>query len=71
MRKISEMYKESGGTCWRHSCAECNFLKKHGKSLRCTRYPGDAEWKKGYIACKFFMEFVDNSDNQMSIFDLM
>lgn len=71
MRKISEMYKESGGTCWKHSCSECDFLRGHGKSLRCTCYPGDAEWKKDYIACKFFSEFVDNSDNQMSIFDLM
>ena len=73
MRKISEMYKESGGTIWKHVCSECRFFKNNGKKhLRCTMYPGESEWKEDYIACKYFSDRSQiGEDQQITIFDLI
>lgn len=66
MRKISEMYKRSGGTSWEHRCGECgNYV--HGKNSACTLYPEECSWKEEYTACRFFCS--GDSDGQMSIFE--
>lgn len=57
MRKISEMYKLSGGTDYRHTCYECNNCKKQKSRYTCSLYVehgGDAPWMPSYIACKFY-----------------
>ena len=65
MRKISEMYKRSGGTSWEHKCEECeNYIS--GKKPVCTLYPEERIWKKEYIACRFFSS--GDFDGQISIF---
>lgn len=72
MRKISEMYRRSGGTRWEHHCRECAWLKKTGKNIECAQYPEHIPWKENYIACKFYGEKGDSSgDGQLNIFDLM
>lgn len=66
MRKISEMYKQSGGTSWKHKCGECgNYISS--KMPVCALYPGESSWKEGYTACRFFCS--GDSDGQMSIFE--
>lgn len=62
MRKISAMYRWSGGTDYRHTCSECDHCiqRKAGSRLlhKCMVY-GDtgsaaSDWKPSYIACKNF-----------------
>ena len=79
MRKTSEMYKRSGGTDYRHVCAECkNMARGKCKAYGITEGP-ETDWKQQWIACKFFNEtvkvpvFTDTQreiDGQISIFDL-
>lgn len=58
MKKISEMYRISGGTDYRHTCFECrNCLRKKQNRYKCRLYEeagGNSDWKPSYIACKFF-----------------
>lgn len=59
MRRISEMYMQSGGTDWKHECKDCKSCNKIQLNSRdlfyCRRYPiPDTEWKPGYVACAFF-----------------
>lgn len=72
MRKVSEMYRRSGGTCWQHTCSECAdyiFGKKYGK---CRNYELDAPWNPNFIACKFFtVEHEEELKGQMNIFDFV
>lgn len=60
MRRISEMYCQSGGTCWTKRCCECDSFRfrttKEGKlkNCRCKKYPhSEADWKGDWIACRF------------------
>lgn len=59
MRRISEMYKRSGGTNYEHVCGECNHFKcvklnKVRQSICDIHGDEKVEWKKTYIACKFY-----------------
>lgn len=62
MRKISAMYKWSGGTDYAHTCHECkNCVKmvKASKNIyKCLVYGNTnseaSDWKASYIACKHF-----------------
>lgn len=62
MRKISAMYKYSGGTEYRHNCHECkNCIKiKQGSrfAYKCMIYgdtgTAESDWKISYIACRLF-----------------
>lgn len=62
MRKISAMYKYSGGTDYRHTCYECKNCIKVGKGnksvYKCLAYGNTSstatDWKISYIACKHF-----------------
>lgn len=58
MKKISEMYRLSGGTDYRHTCLECRNCRKVKKSrYRCQLYEeagGAGDWKAHNIACRFF-----------------
>lgn len=62
MRRISAMYKWSGGTDYRHTCKECKNCKKIGKGnkvpYKCMVYGNTnsaaSDWKISYIACKAF-----------------
>lgn len=74
MRKISEMYKRSGGTAWEHKCKECKSLKKYKKDIKCALYPETAKWSENYIACKFYVNREMAHDlgfEQLNIFDMM
>lgn len=71
MRKISEMYKRSGGTSYMHNCSECRYFKDE-KIPRCVNYELDAVWNGNWIACKFYDYEEENQlEGQMNIFDLM
>lgn len=70
MRKISEMYKRSGGTAYQHACADCQFFRE-GKSPRCLQYELETTWKPDYIACKFYNLEETQIDGQLNIFDLL
>lgn len=63
MRKISEMYKRSGGASYQNTCQECKNLReeKNGSrtTYKCSLYDykmdsHESDWKPDYIACKFF-----------------
>ena len=55
MRGISEMYQLSGGTNWEHTCEACKHFYIEKKHLYCSKHPEEEkEWKRTYIACKFF-----------------
>lgn len=62
MRKISEMYRWSGGTDYRHTCYECPHCIREmvGKRsvYKCKAYgitgSSATDWKPSYIACKHF-----------------
>lgn len=57
MKKISEMYRLSGGTDYRHTCSECFNCRKDKNIYRCRLYEeagGKGPWKPYFIACKFF-----------------
>lgn len=61
MRKISEMYQQSGGTSYKNKCRECQFfcrIQGNRKEMyRCGKYPDpQALWNTEFIACKFFEE---------------
>ena len=53
MRRISEMYKRSGGTNYEHQCFECTMFK-NAKRCKCLNYELDADWNPNWTACKFF-----------------
>lgn len=56
MRKISLMYKYSGGTDYRHTCYECRRCVKKPKKqakYQCLNY-GEEDWNPAHIACKLF-----------------
>lgn len=76
MRRISEMYCQSGGTCWTKRCCECDSFRfrttKEGKlkNCRCKKYPhSEADWKGDWIACRFITvggKPVDQYDESVS-----
>lgn len=80
MGKISTMYRRSGGTDYRHLCAECKNLIK-GRTCKCKAYGiterSETDWKPQWIACKFYNRKVSplikseeqEIDGQMSVFD--
>ena len=70
MRKISEMYKRSGGTAYQHTCSECRFFRG-GKHPQCLQYELEIDWKPDYIACKFYNLEEIQIDGQVNIFDLL
>lgn len=69
MRKISEMYRRSGGTRWNHKCMDCEYFRDGKRPICIMR--GDALWKKTYIACKFWKSNESEIDGQLSIFDVL
>lgn len=71
MRKISEMYRRSGGTSYHHICSECvSFIS--GKHSVCKNYGAEVPWKGNYPACKFYnLEDNEQLTGQMDIFDLL
>lgn len=72
MRKISEMYQQSGGTVWSKNCSECLHYARKKKNSICKNYPGDVPWDGNYVACKFFEDQSDiDDDPQIDIFDLL
>lgn len=71
MRRISEMYKRSGGTIYQHQCCECSMFKS-GKKSRCMNYELDADWNPNWTACKFFTkDEIEEIQGQMNIFDFV
>lgn len=57
MRKISEMYKRSGGTDYTHLCGECKNCVPVKKGNICKLYQeagGNAWWNPHNIACKYY-----------------
>ena len=70
MRKISEMYKQSGGTVYQHTCSDCRFFYG-GKFPRCLQYELEIDWNPDYIACKFYNLEKSLIDGQVNIFDLL
>lgn len=44
MRRISEMYRRSGGCNYHHTCAECRYYRQRKKEETCFLRP-DASWK--------------------------
>lgn len=62
MRKVSAMYKWSGGTDYRNTCYECKNCRKIRKGSRtvykCLSYGNTdssaTDWKPSYIACRAF-----------------
>lgn len=70
MRKISEMYKRSGGTVYKHTCSDCRFFRG-GKHPQCLQYELETDWNPDYIACKFYNLEDDQIDGQVNIFDLL
>lgn len=53
MRKISEMYKLSGGSEPFERCESCKAFIKIKYDM-CVWYGFDVQWKGSYPACKFF-----------------
>lgn len=70
MRKISEMYKRSGGTAYQHTCSDCRFFRD-GKHPQCLQYELEIDWNPNYIACKFYNLEESQIDGQVNIFDLL
>ena len=70
MRKISEMYKQSGGTVYQHTCSDCRFFYGD-KHPRCLQYELEIDWNPDYIACKFYNLEESQIDGQGNIFDLL
>lgn len=70
MRKISEMYKRSGGTAYQHKCSECQFYRNEKKG-KCLMYGSDQDWNGEFIACKFYNFEDDTLEGQMNIFDFV
>ena len=71
MRKISEMYKRSGGTRYEHQCSEC-IAFMFGKHCQCRNYELNADWNPNWIACKFFTkDEIEEIQGQMNIFDFV
>jgi len=57
MRKISEMYRLSGGTVPDHICRDCGNCRKEKNGYRCRLYEeggGNGAWKEYFVACRFF-----------------
>lgn len=62
MRRISAMYQLSGGTCWQHTCGECDacLTEPAGKKKvrKCREYRQisgtDPDWNPKSTACRFF-----------------
>lgn len=71
MRKISEMYRQSGGTNWMHKCKECQNFLGCKNSKRCDLYLEAKDWNGNHIACKFFVERTNECIRQMNIFDYL
>lgn len=71
MRRISEMYKRSGGTKYEHQCKECSMFKI-GKRCKCLNYKLDVDWNPNWTACKFFTkDEIEEIHGQMNIFDFV
>lgn len=71
MRRISEMYKRSGGTNYEHQCFEC-MMFKNVKRCKCLNYELDADWNPKWTACKFFTkDEIEEIQGQMNIFDFV
>lgn len=71
MRRISEMYKRSGGTNYEHQCFECRMFK-NVKRCKCLNYELDADWNPNWTACKFFTkDEIEEIQGQMNIFDFV
>ena len=70
MRKISEMYKRSGGTAYQYICSDCRFFYGD-KHPRCLQYELEIDWNPDYIACKFYNLEESQIDGQVNIFDLL
>lgn len=71
MRRISEMYRRSGGTRYEYQCKECSMLKIE-KKCKCLNYELDVEWNPNWTACKFFAEDnIEEMEGQMNIFDFV
>lgn len=78
MRKISEMYRRSGGTSYQHECGGCSHYSKTAKMGTCALHGLEppAPWKESFIACKFFTDgsepsVEETSGQQLSIFDIL
>lgn len=65
MRKISEMYRRSGGTSYTHHCSDCadcvSIHSGNKQPYKCQKYGGDerdhrTDWNPKWIACRFFRE---------------
>lgn len=69
MMTIAEMYKRSGGSEYKHTCAECRFYRDSKRVGKCLLYGDNGAWYGRYIACKFFNLEDDMPDGQMNIFD--
>lgn len=57
MKKISEMYRLSGGSDYQHTCSECISCRKEKNVHRCRLYEeagGKGPWKPYFISCQFF-----------------
>ena len=62
MRKISEMYRWSGGTDYRHTCYECGNCIRQAAGKReiykCKAYGitdgSETDWNEANIACKHY-----------------
>lgn len=57
MRKISEMYRLSGGTVPGRICRDCGNCRKEKNGYRCRLYEeggGNGAWKEYFVACRFF-----------------
>lgn len=71
MRRISEMYRRSGGCNYHHTCAECRYYRQRKKEETCFLLP-DATWKGSWMACKFWQEpEIPEVQGQMRIEDVM
>lgn len=71
MRRISEMYKRSGGTSYQHQCSECAAFMG-GKHCRCRNYELNTDWNPNWTACKFFTkDEIEEIHGQMNIFDFV
>lgn len=65
MRKISEMYRRSGGTIPFRYCSECKLFRKE-KQPYCGNYEPEVMWKETYPACRFFEP--DKKDGKHTVF---
>lgn len=57
MKRISEMYRISGGTDYTHLCNECWNLRREKKKFICRLHQqagGSGDWKPQFIACRLF-----------------